>query len=84
MKHCGQLYPWIQSLSNHLWWVTQTCNSDAQLLVEQSKSIVHHISNVYEWDNDPAALFPKYVHPCSGISDVKSQKTAMYHGARIS
>ena len=25
-KHCGQLYPWIQSISNHLWWAAQTCN----------------------------------------------------------
>ena len=45
-KHCGQLYPWIQSVSNHLWWATQTCNSDAQLLIEKWKSIVHHIFNV--------------------------------------
>ena len=42
-KYCGQLYPWIQSISNHLWWAAQTCDGDAQLLVEKWKSIVHHI-----------------------------------------
>ena len=27
-KHCEQLLPWIQSISNHLWWSAQTyaCN----------------------------------------------------------
>ena len=28
-KYCGQLYPWIQSISNHLWWAAQTCDGDA-------------------------------------------------------
>jgi len=54
-KHCFQLFPWIQSISNHLWWSVQTCNGDKEMLVE--KSIVHHISNVHKWDNDPNALF---------------------------
>ena len=58
-KHCGQLYPWTQSISNHLWWATETCDGDVQLLVEKWKSIIHHISNVHEWDDDPNALFPK-------------------------
>ena len=26
------------------------------------ESIVHHVSNVHKWDNDPKALFPKCVH----------------------
>ena len=59
-KNCGQFYPWIQSIYNHLWWAAQTCKGDAHLLVEKWKSIVHHISNVHKWDN---ALFPKRVHP---------------------
>ena len=61
-KHCCQLFPWIQSISNHLWWAAQSCKGDAQVLVEKWKSIVHHISNVHEWDNGPKALFPKCVH----------------------
>ena len=73
-KHCGQLYPWIQSISNHLWWATQTCNNDAQLLVEKWKSIVYHISNVHEWDSDPKALFPKCVHQTLSSEGERSKK----------
>ena len=73
-KYCGQLYPWIQSFSNHLWWAAQTCDGDAQLLVEKWKSIVHHISNVHEWDNDSEALFPKCVHPTLFSEEERSKK----------
>ena len=65
-KHCCQLFPWIQSISNHLWWPAQSCKGDAQLLVEKWKSIVHDVSNVHEWDSDPKALFPKCV--CQTLS----------------
>jgi len=46
-KHCGQLFPWIQSISNHLWWFVQTCCGDAELFIEKWKSIVYHVSNVH-------------------------------------
>ena len=45
-KKCEQLLPWIQSISNHLWWGTQTCNWDAQLPTEKWTLTVYHISNV--------------------------------------
>ena len=73
-KHCGQIYPWIQSISNHLWWDEQTCNNDAQLLVEKWKSIVYQISNVHEWDSDPKALFPKCVHQTLSSEEERSRK----------
>ena len=73
-KYCGQLYPWIQSISNHFWWSAQTCEGDAQLLVEKWKSIIQHISNVHEWDNDPKALFPKCVHPTLSSEEERSKK----------
>ena len=38
-KYCGQLYQWIQSISNHLWWAAQTCDGDAQLLVEKGNQL---------------------------------------------
>ena len=31
-KGCEDLLPWIQSVSNHLWWCCATSNGDAQLL----------------------------------------------------
>ena len=34
-RKCEQLLPWIQSISNHLWWAAQICNGDAQLLTEK-------------------------------------------------
>ena len=80
-KYCGQLYPWIQSISNHLWWTAQTCDGDAQtcdgdaqLLVEKWKPILHHISNVHECDNEPEALFPKCMHPTLSSEEERSKK----------
>ena len=73
-KHCGQLFPWIQSISNHLWWAAQSCKGDATLLVEKWKSILHHISNVHEWDSDPNSLFPKCAHPKLPPEEQRSKK----------
>jgi len=73
-KHCGQLLPWIQSISNRLWWSVETCNGDAELLVDEWKSIVHHISNVHGWDSDPSALFRKCVHPTLSSEEQRSKK----------
>ena len=73
-KHCGQLFPWIQSISNHLWWSAQSCKGDAQLLVEKWKSILHHISKLHEWDSDPNSLFPKCVHPTLSPEEQSSKK----------
>ena len=57
LKHCEQLLPWIQSISNHLWWAAQTCNGDAQLLTEKWISIVYHISNVHKWNGGKDSKF---------------------------
>jgi len=37
--------PWIQSMSNHLWW----CDGNVVLLREKWKSVVHHIVNKHKW-----------------------------------
>ena len=34
-KGCEELMPWIQSISNHLWWCTATCNGNVVLLREK-------------------------------------------------
>ena len=31
-KGCEELAPWIQSVSNHLWWCAATCDGNVQLL----------------------------------------------------
>ena len=61
LKHCEQLLPWIQSISNHLWWAAQTCNGDAQLLTEKWTSIIYH-------------LFNKCVHPTFPPEEQHSKK----------
>ena len=32
LKQYADLQPWIQSITNHLWWSSATCNGDAKLL----------------------------------------------------
>ena len=29
---CGELSPWIKSISNHLWWCAETCEGDKEML----------------------------------------------------
>ena len=74
LKHCERLLPWIQSISNHLWWAAQTCNRDAQLLTEKWTSILYHICNVHEWDNGKDSVFNKCVHPTLPIEEQRSKK----------
>ena len=50
-KDCTQLLPWIHSISNHLLWSAQTCDHNTELLCAKWTSIVHHISNIHQWDD---------------------------------
>ena len=77
LKHCEQLLPWnpwIQSISNHLWWAAQTCNRDAILLTEKWTSIAHHISNVHEYDSGEGSVFNKCVHPTLPAEEQRTKK----------
>ena len=59
VKGCEDLKPWIQSISNHLWWCAATCNGDVELLREKGKSVVHHVVNKHSWKDS------KLFHKCS-------------------
>ena len=48
-KGCKELSPWIQSISNHLWWSCQTCKGDSLLLKEKWISVFHHWTNEHTW-----------------------------------
>ena len=73
-KHCEQFLPWIQSISNHLWWSAQTCNGDAQLLTDKWVPIIHYISNVHEWVGIKGSQFTKCVHPTLTSEEQRSKK----------
>ena len=51
-KGCEELSPWIQSISNHLWWCTATCGGNVQLLREKWKSVLNHIVNKHKWSGN--------------------------------
>ena len=50
-KNCEDLSPWIQSVSNHIWWSSAKCNGDAPLLKEMVTSITHHAVNQHSWES---------------------------------
>lgn len=50
-KHCEKLLPWVQSISNHLWWCARTCNKNEELLYSKWTSVIHHVCNVHEWED---------------------------------
>ena len=58
IKECNELGPWIQSISNHLWWCCATCEGNAELLKEKWISLLHHITNTHSW------LSNKFFHKC--------------------
>lgn len=49
LKGYEELAPWIQSISNHLWWCAATCEGSVQLLRDKWLSILHHVVNKHSW-----------------------------------
>ncbi|CAB4040140.1 Hypothetical predicted protein, partial [Paramuricea clavata] len=43
-RDCQELLPLIQSVSNHLWWCSVTCEQNADVLREKWLSLLHHIT----------------------------------------
>ena len=60
-KECGDIFPWIKSVSNHLWWPAVTCYGDRELLREKWISIVHNTAKTHQWDS--ADLYHECAHP---------------------
>lgn len=57
-KGCSELGPWIQSISNHLWWCSATCHGNAAILKEKWLSLLHHITNRHSWTAN------SHIHKC--------------------
>lgn len=51
-KNYHNAFKWKTSIINNLWWSAQTCNGDGKLLIEKFTSILHHISNIHEWEEN--------------------------------
>lgn len=52
LKTCPILVEWKESLKNHLWWAAETCESNADLLVEKFQSLLRHVIDEHEWMSD--------------------------------
>lgn len=57
-KKVEGLSVWMQSVSNHLWWCSMSCNSSADVLLEKWESIVYHTVNIHSWNDK------KHFHAC--------------------
>ena len=68
-KGCEELSPWIQSISNHLWWSAATCNGSVQLLREKWKSVLDHVANKHKWSGN--TLFHRCSHRRISSSEAK-------------
>ena len=51
-RGCEELSPWIQSISNHLWWSAATCDGNVEILREKWKSVLYHITNKHKWSGN--------------------------------
>ena len=71
-KGCEDLAPWIQSISNHLWWSAATCDGNVQILREKWKSVLDHVSNKHKWTGNT------HFHQCCHrrISSSEAKKIA--------
>lgn len=56
MKLLDKKYPdaylWKTSINNNLWWSSQTCKGDELLLIQKFTSVIYHIDNIHEWNED--------------------------------
>ena len=71
-KECNELFPWIKSVSKHLWWFADTCEKDKNLLREKWISIVHHSANIHLWDS--ADLYHECPHPLIPREEARTKR----------
>lgn len=51
-KEANELMPWIRCISNHLFYCSQTCCGDPQLLKEKWMSCIHHVVNRHHFNGE--------------------------------
>lgn len=77
-KGCEDLFPWIKSICNHLWWACQTSKGNGELLREKWISIVNHVINVHSWGG--SNVFVKCSHP-SLTNEISTQTKWLIRGS---
>ncbi|KAK3731342.1 hypothetical protein QZH41_004098 [Actinostola sp. cb2023] len=60
-KDCNDLFPWIKSVSNHLWWCADSCEGNKANLREKWISLIYHTVNIHSWDS--ADVYHQCAHP---------------------
>jgi ribonuclease HI len=71
-KDCEELLPWIQSVSNHLWYCAATCDKNVDILRETWLSLLHHITGKHQWKaSREYKLVKKCGHPRISAKDQK-------------
>lgn len=51
-KKSKLLSEWSRAITNHLWWSSETCEGNPQLLLEKFTSLLKHVCNIHEWTNE--------------------------------
>jgi len=51
-KNHHSAFIWKTGIINHLWWSAQTCDGNGTILVEQFTSVLYHISNIHQWNDN--------------------------------
>lgn len=51
-KEANELMPWIRCISNHLFYCSETCCGDPQLLKEKWMSCIHHVVNRHHFSGE--------------------------------
>ena len=72
VKGCENLFPWIKSVSNHLWWCSATCDGNAGVLREKWKSIMYHVTNKHKWRGN--THFHECCHPALTNAEARKKK----------
>ncbi|XP_031752655.1 uncharacterized protein LOC116408816 [Xenopus tropicalis] len=44
-RNCSDIASWITPITNHLWWSSQTCKQNVNVLIDKWKSLLFHIAN---------------------------------------
>lgn len=57
-KGCQVIHPWINSVTNHMYWVAATSETE-EMCTAKWGSIMNHISNQHEGHS---SVFPKCQH----------------------